>query len=85
MHYLVHLRIVTTFNFSEPPDASYFVDISNVLRSLSDLRTCEIWGIHWVSSKNDFHDEETVWESEPFNRPDENQLDNLYSDFYFAT
>ncbi|KAF8803869.1 hypothetical protein BYT27DRAFT_7171315 [Phlegmacium glaucopus] len=85
MDHLVHLRIVTTFNFSEPPDASYFVNISNALRSLPDLRTCEIWGIHWVSSKNDFHDEGTVWESEPFNGPDENHLDNLYSDFYFAT
>ena len=57
-----------------------------MLRSLPDLRTCEIWGIHWVSSKNDFHDEGTVWKSELFYRPDENHLDtNLYSDFYFAT
>jgi len=85
MDHLVHLRIVTTFNFSEPPDASYFVNISNALKSLPDLRTCEIWGIHWVSSKNDFRDEGTVWESEPFNRPDDSHLDNLSSDFYSAT
>jgi len=106
MNYLVHLRIVTTFNFSEPPDAvstypyytypflyfshhmslqSYFINISNALRSLPDLRTCEIWGIHWFPVKNEFHDEGTVWRSEPFNRPDENHLDNHYSDFYFAT
>ena len=107
MDHLVHLRIVTTLNFLEPPDAvstysyhtssfflyfshhptlqSYFVNISNALRSLPDLRTCEIWGIHWVSSKNDFHDEETVWESEPFNRPGGDQLENLCPDFYFAT
>jgi len=85
MEHLVHLRIVTTFNFTEPPNASYFVNISNALRSLPDLRTCEIWGIHWVSSKDDLHDEGRVWESEPFYQPDENHLDNLYSDFYFAT
>ena len=103
MNHLVHLRIVTTFNFSEPPDAvsithtnpplyfshlslqSYFVNISNALRSLPDLRTCEIWGIHWVSSKDDLLHEGTVWESEPFNRPDENHPDDVHSDFYFAT
>ena len=101
MDHLVHLRIVTTFNFLEPPDAvstvlalfsyfshlslqSYFINISNALRSLPDLRTCEIRGTHWVSAENDFHDSEgTVWESETFNRPDENLLDNLYSDFYY--
>ena len=105
MNHLVHLIILTSVNFSEPPDAvstytiltlfsyfshhlslqSYFVNISDALRSLHDLRTCEIWGTHWVSSKNNFHDVETVWEPEPFNQPDENQLENLYSDFYFAT
>jgi hypothetical protein len=105
MDHLVHLRIVTTINFSEPPpgrdDAvskvtlfshfshlssqSYFINVSNALRSLPDLRTCEIWGNHWVSSKNDFHDTSegtAVWELETFNRPDENHLDNLYSDFF---
>ncbi|PPQ72522.1 hypothetical protein CVT24_004828 [Panaeolus cyanescens] len=69
MERLVHLRIVTC-NFSDAPDLAYVSNIADALRSLPDLQTCEIWGIHWVSSQKGFDDEDRVWHSETFNTDD---------------
>ncbi|KAF8164980.1 hypothetical protein B0H34DRAFT_670936 [Crassisporium funariophilum] len=85
MEHLVHLRIVTTYNFSDAPEITYFTNIANALTSLPDLKTCEIWGLHWVSTKKNFHDEERVWQSESFNADlltDNTLLDDLYSSYY---
>ncbi|KAF9534405.1 hypothetical protein CPB83DRAFT_756487 [Crepidotus variabilis] len=86
MEHLVHLRIVTTYNFSDAPDATYFANIADALTSLPDLQTCEIWGLHWISSKKSFYDESRVWQSEGFNTnnlmADGNFLDNI-SDLIF--
>ncbi|KDR83355.1 hypothetical protein GALMADRAFT_219188 [Galerina marginata CBS 339.88] len=93
MVHLVHLRIVTTYNFSDAPDTMYFANIADALTSLPDLQSCEIWGLHWVSSKKSFHDQGRVWESESFNSsyipPNDllangSFLDDLYSDFSYA-
>ncbi|KAF4619607.1 hypothetical protein D9613_005577 [Agrocybe pediades] len=93
MERLVHLRIVTTYHFSDAPDNMYFANIADALTSLPDLQSCEIWGLHWVSSKKSFHDHGRVWESEAFNPsyiPPNNLLtngtflDDLYSDFSYA-
>ncbi|PPQ77733.1 hypothetical protein CVT25_011168 [Psilocybe cyanescens] len=93
MEHLTHLRIVTTYNFSDAPDTTYFSNIADALTSLPDLQSCEIWGLHWISSKKSFHDQGRVWESEAFNSsyiPANNLLtngtflDDLYSDFSYA-
>lgn len=93
MEHLVHLRIVTTYNFSHLPDTTYFSDIADALTSLPDLQSCEIWGLHWISAKKSFHDQGRVWESESFNNTyipantlltNPSFLDDLYSDFSFA-
>ncbi|KAF8901712.1 hypothetical protein CPB84DRAFT_1846704 [Gymnopilus junonius] len=93
MEHLVHLRIVTTYNFSDAPETMYFANIADALTSLPDLQSCEIWGLHWVSSKKSFHDQGRVWQSEAFNSAfvPPNQLltngtflDDLYSDFSYT-
>ncbi|KJA24504.1 hypothetical protein HYPSUDRAFT_183483 [Hypholoma sublateritium FD-334 SS-4] len=87
---LVHLRIVTTYTFDNLPDSTYFANIKDALTSLPDLQSCEIWGLHWVSSKKSFHDQGRAWESEPFNLPPNNLLangaflDDLHSDLSYA-
>jgi hypothetical protein len=93
MEHLAHLRIVTTYSFSHPPDTTYFTDIANALTSLPDLQSCEIWGLHWISSRKSFQDGR-VWESEPFNNStyipantlltNGTFLEDLYSDLSFA-
>ncbi|KAF8974592.1 hypothetical protein BDZ97DRAFT_1911761 [Flammula alnicola] len=93
MEHLVHLRIVTTYNFTDAPDTTYFANIADALTSLPDLQSCEIWGLHWISSKKSFLDQGRVWESETFNSsyiPANDLLtngaflDDLYSDFSYA-
>ncbi|KAF9485385.1 hypothetical protein BDN70DRAFT_927630 [Pholiota conissans] len=93
MDRLVHLRIVTTYNFEDAPDTSYFANVADALTSLPDLQSCEIWGVHWISSQKSLHDERKVWESESFNTAPiaPNNLlttgaflEDLYSDFSFA-
>jgi len=82
MERLVHLRLVTTYNFSDTPDTTYFANIAEALTSLPDLQGCEIWGLHWISSKKSFHD--ASWQSESFDaNTDGNLIDNIYSDLYF--
>ncbi|KAJ3506235.1 hypothetical protein NLJ89_g6983 [Agrocybe chaxingu] len=82
MGHLVHLRIVTTYNFSDAPDSTYFANIADALTSLQDLQSCEIWGLHWTSTKKSFNDETKVWQSQSFNAhsllTEGNLLDNLY-------
>ena len=59
---------------------TYFANIADALKSLPDLQSCEIWGLHWISSKKSFHD--AAFNSDNL-LTDGNLIDNIYSDLYF--
>jgi hypothetical protein len=66
---------------------SYFENITDALTSLPDLQSCEIWGFHWVSSKNHkMYSPTSNWHPPSFNSipsTTNNFLDDLYQDLMF--
>jgi len=86
MPQLVYLRITTTYNFSEAPDAMFYRDIANALESLSDLNAFELSGMHWGSKPAD--KEGRVWQSQPladFGMSDDvSFIGDFHSDFFLA-
>ena len=50
--------------------------------SLPDLKTCEIWGFHWVASPRSFNDDRKIWRSPTFNNRTAKRS-FLYADLMF--
>ncbi|KAG6911638.1 hypothetical protein DXG01_007888 [Tephrocybe rancida] len=65
MPFLVYLRIMTTCDFSEPPQQSFYEQTAKALTSLSDLKGFELAGLHWGSAQKDTQDAGRVWQSQP--------------------
>ncbi|TFK43162.1 hypothetical protein BDQ12DRAFT_709004 [Crucibulum laeve] len=66
MPHLVYLRMMTTYEFADAPDAVFYENIANALTSLPDLKAFELSGMHWGSSQKELNDAR-VWQSEPLN------------------
>ncbi|GLB33584.1 putative RNA polymerase Rpc34 subunit [Lyophyllum shimeji] len=63
--HLVYLRLMTTCNFSEPPEPSFYEQIATVLTSLPDLKAFELSGMHWGPSQKAAEDAGRTWQSHP--------------------
>ncbi|KAG6812648.1 hypothetical protein H0H92_001598 [Tricholoma furcatifolium] len=62
---LGYLRLMTTCDFSEPPQPSFYEQIASALTSFSELKGFELAGLHWGSSPKGPEGEERVWQSQP--------------------
>lgn len=84
MPQLEYLRMMTTYNFLDAPDATFYQSTANALASLRNLHSFELSGMHWGSSRKDLADEGRVWQSQPLEAtpPTLDVLD--LSDVYFA-
>lgn len=84
MPQLKYLRMMTTYNFLDAPDATFYQSTANALASLRNLHSFELSGMHWGSSRKDLADEARVWQSQPLEAtpPTLDVLD--LSDVYFA-
>jgi hypothetical protein len=65
MQSLLHLRLMTTYNFPEAPDVNFYQDIAGALNAFTDLQTFELSGMHWDSQARKYSDPQRVWQSEP--------------------
>jgi len=87
LSHLVYLQIMTTYTFSEGPDATFYQHIANALTSLPKLRVFELSGMPWGSSLKTAENEGRVWQSQPlssdFSTAD-TSLDDLHSGFFLA-
>lgn len=84
MPQLKYLRMMTTYNFLDAPDATFYQSTANALASLRNLHSFELSGMHWGSSRKDLADEGRVWQSQPLEAtPPTLDVVDL-SDVYFA-
>ncbi|KAG5730001.1 hypothetical protein E4T56_gene20201 [Termitomyces sp. T112] len=66
MSSLIYLRLMTTFDFLEVPQPSFYEGIAKALSSLADLEGFELGGLHWVNAQKNLQDQQPVWQSQPF-------------------
>ncbi|KAG6820444.1 hypothetical protein H0H93_000440 [Arthromyces matolae] len=57
---LVYLRLMTTCDFSEIPQPSFYEQTAQVLTSFSDMKGFELGGLHWANAQKD-----QPWQTEP--------------------
>jgi len=57
--------MMTTYNFADAPDATFYEQTAKALGLLSDLKGFELSGMHWGSSQKAINDETRVWQSQP--------------------
>ncbi|KAG6833782.1 hypothetical protein H0H87_001214 [Tephrocybe sp. NHM501043] len=62
---LIYLRLMTTCDFSEAPQPSFYEQTAKSLTSLSDLQGFELAGLHWGSAEKDPQEKGRVWQSQP--------------------
>jgi hypothetical protein len=89
MQYLVHLRLMTMYSFSEAPDVNFYSDIAGALNVFSNLQTFELSGMHWGSQERKDAELQRVWQSQALetdiNPEDDARLDiDSYSDLFFG-
>ncbi|KAF4602295.1 hypothetical protein EYR40_005500 [Pleurotus pulmonarius] len=84
-----YLRLMTTYTFTEAPDAAFYESVANALNTLPALVTFELSGMHWGSYTTPQEGDKRVWQSQPLtaDSPSEADLvidDDLYFDEFFA-
>ncbi|KAG6880067.1 hypothetical protein C0992_006879 [Termitomyces sp. T32_za158] len=63
---LIYLRLMTTCDFLEGSQPSFYEHTARALSSLTDLKGFELGGLHWANAQKDLKDRQLVWQSQPF-------------------
>lgn len=63
MSKLMYLRLMSTQNFLDVPDRTFFIEVADVLYDILDLTAFELCGMHWNSSKQKISESEErrIW------------------------
>ncbi|KAJ3841553.1 hypothetical protein EV361DRAFT_76173 [Lentinula raphanica] len=85
---LVHIRLLTTYSYSETHYVTFYQHIAGALNAFPDLQTFELSGMHWGSEERKDSDRQRVWQSQPFefdlnSSPESLDIDP-YSDLFYA-